>query len=581
MIPLVQPDDLHEADVPLVQPDDLHEADVPLVQPDNLHEAEIPLAQPDAPLKVDAVHFGTDGWRAIIGQDFNTATLARVAEATARVFLEDALASATFGSDPLTPAPRIIVGYDCRENAGRCAVLTGAVIAAYGFDVVISDAYCPTPTLCFSVARDERAVGGIMLTSSHNPAEYLGLKLRMADGGASPAAFTDRVEAALCDELPANYEQACALATLATNGTPQAPARSLGSALTATLATNGTPQAPALTLDIAPELRFTDLMTSYLDELAKLVDTAAITAADLRIVVDPLYGAGRSYLSALLRRLGVKEVVEVNANDDPTFAGLHPEPIYPWIQTGVQKVAELGYDACFITDGDADRIGAVDSDGTFVNPHRILALVTAHLVEARGLKGRVVRTLSGSNLIKRQCERLGLALTTTPVGFKWIYEEMLKGDVLIGGEESGGIGIPTHVRERDGLLMALLLVELMAQSGKPLKQLVAEMLDQLGNLEYARRDLRLSVEEKEAFLSHHVHTKKTVEYYEAQIAPLEETITDVDYRDGIRLNFASDAWLLMRTSGTEPLVRIYAEAADLIRVEELLDIGCAMAQGTS
>jgi len=533
------------------------------------------LCQPGDVRKIDEVFFGTDGWRAIIGKDFNTATIARVAEATARIFNEDVNApNGPDGSQDTTEdvcskpheetraatgAPRIIIGYDCRENAGCYAAFVGAIIAAQGFDVAISDAYCPTPTLCYSVAHDDSAVGGIMLTSSHNPAEYLGIKLRMADGGASPKAFTDRVEAALSNELPASYEHALAVAQAAVNGTPQAPAASL---------------------ELAPELVFSDLMTPYLNELISLVDAQAIAAAGLRIVLDPLYGAGRFYLSSVLARLGVEEIVEVNGGDDPTFAGLHPEPILPWIETGAQKVAELGYDACFVTDGDADRIGAIDNDGTFVNPHRILALVVSHLVEGSGQTGRIVRTLSGSNLVKRQCARLGLELTTTPVGFKWIYEEMLKGDVLIGGEESGGIGIPTHVRERDGLLMALLLAEMMAHSGKPLKRLVAEMLKQLGNLEYARRDLRLTLEQKERFLVGHVQEIRANEEYQRLFESLNETISDVDHRDGLRMNFESDAWLLMRPSGTEPLVRVYAEASELSRVETLLDIGCLLVQGS-
>jgi len=521
------------------------------------------LSYPESLNFVDEVHFGTDGWRAILRKDFNTATLARVAEAAAQVFDEEVRAfqetQAAQESQTITK-PRIIIGYDCRENAGRYAVLVGTIIAAHGFEVMISNTYCPTPALCFSVARDEQALGGIMLTASHNPAEYLGVKLRMADGGASPAAFTDRVELALKDVVPSQYEHACAVAQLAINGTPETP---------------------ATTLEQAPELCFTDLMSAYLDALAAAVDAEVIAAANLRVVVDPLHGAGRQYLKQTLERVGVTEVIEVNGADDFSFAGLHPEPIPPWIQQGVDAVAQYKFDACFVTDGDADRIGAADSDGTFVNPHRILALIIALLAEDKGLSGRVVRTLSGSNLVKRQCERLGLELTTTPIGFKWIYEEMLKGDVLIGGEESGGIGIPTHVRERDGLLMALLLTELMAQKKQTLKELINGLLKQLGNFDYARRDLRVSPEQKEAFLNNHVFCKpsKELQDYENLFAPLDENLLAIDQRDGLHLSFASDAWLLMRPSGTEPLVRVYAEATDAARVEELLDIGCALVEG--
>jgi phosphomannomutase len=243
---------------------------------------------------------------------------------------------------------------------------------------------------------------------------------------------------------------------------------------------------------------------------------------------------------------------------------------------------ELGYDACFVTDGDADRIGAIDDRGSYVTSHRILALLIGHLVEDRGQTGRVVRTQAGSNLLRRQCDRLGLTLTTKPIGFKWIYEEMLAGDVLIGGEESGGIGIPAHVRERDGLLMALMLTELMAQRGKGLRELTEELLACLGTLVYARRDLRLTSEQKDALLAEHVYSDAiALAGYRDLFTALDEEFISVDRGDGIKFNFASDAWLFVRPSGTEPLVRVYAEAASAEQVEDLLDIGCSLAQGAS
>jgi phosphomannomutase len=506
----------------------------------------------------DTVHFGTDGWRAIIGEDFNLRTVARVADSAARVFGRRYPPGAEEAGSSESPAPCIVIGYDCRLDAGRYAVLVASVVASHGFDVVISDRYCPTPALCWTIAKSPRAVGGIMLTSSHNPAEYLGIKLRMADGGASPEDFTNEVEAALASEPPACFDEALTNFEEAQNGTPEEPAT-----------------APAH----APYLQMADIVTPYLAALEASVDRAAIEKAALRVVVDPLFGAGRTYLAGLLRRLGV-EVVEVNGGNDPTFNGLHPEPIPPWVEVGAQKVVELGYDACFVTDGDADRIGAIDGTGTFVTSHRILALLIGHLAEDRGQTGRVVRTQAGSNLLQRQCDRLGLVLTSKPIGFKWIYEEMLKGDVLIGGEESGGMGIPAHVRERDGLLMALMLTELMAQKGQRLHELVDGMLATLGTLEYARRDLRLAPEQKDALLATHIHSDAIAQdSYRGLFAPLGEGLVNVERTDGIKFNFASDGWLLVRPSGTEPLVRVYAEAATAAQVEALLAIGCALAQG--
>ena len=458
------------------------------------------------------IHFGTDGWRAIIGEDFTPDNLNRVVAAAARIFKEEAVAA---GRDADAPGT-LIVGHDCRQDAHAYAELAAQVAAGEGFNVLLTEDYCPTPTLCWSVAHNDDAVGGIMLTSSHNPAEYLGVKLRMADGGASPAEFTDRVEAVL----------------------PPEPTDILGPFQTA------------------------DLMTDYLAALRELVDVEAIRDANLRVVCDPLYGAGRHYLADLLRDMGV-EVVEIHNAEDPTFAGLHPEPIQPWVDEGLAKVGELGYDALFINDGDADRIAAGDSRGNYVNAHRIITLLTKHMVD-RGETGRVVSTVTASAMLDRMCRKLGLELVSTPVGFKWIYGEMEKGGVMIGGEESGGIGLPDHVKERDGLLMALLLTECMAQSGKDLGAIVDEMLADIGRLEFARRGLSITDEQMARFRA------ETVPAYTAdEIAG--KRVLDVDRRDGVKLLLEGDAWVMMRPSGTEPLVRIYAEAATTDEVNELLD----------
>lgn len=458
------------------------------------------------------IHFGTDGWRAIIGEDFTPDNLNRVIAAAARIFKEEAVAA---GRDADAPGT-LIVGHDCRQDAHAYAELAAQVAAGEGFNVLLTEDYCPTPTLCWSVAHNDDAVGGIMLTSSHNPAEYLGVKLRMADGGASPAEFTDRVEAVL----------------------PPEPTDILGPFQTA------------------------DLMTDYLAALRELVDVEAIRGANLRVVCDPLYGAGRHYLADLLRDMGV-EVVEIHNAEDPTFAGLHPEPIQPWVDEGLAKVGELGYDALFINDGDADRIAAGDLRGNYVNAHRIITLLTKHMVD-RGETGRVVSTVTASAMLDRMCRKLGLELVSTPVGFKWIYGEMEKGGVMIGGEESGGIGLPDHVKERDGLLMALLLTECMAQSGKDLGTIIDEMLADIGRLEFARRGLSITDEQMARFRA------ETVPAYTAdEIAG--KRVLDVDRRDGVKLLLEGDAWVMMRPSGTEPLVRIYAEAATTDEVNELLD----------
>lgn len=458
------------------------------------------------------IRFGTDGWRAVIGADFTYDNLRRVADAAGRVISAE------------NPGGRVLIGYDTRFQAGSFAAAAAQVLAAHGLDVVLSASYLPTPGLCWSVANDDAAVAGVMLTASHNPSEYLGFKLRMSDGGASPVAFTRKVEAALLDEVPSQrgaYSQA-------------------------------------------------DLVGPYLESLVSMVDRDAIRAAGLKVVVDPLFGANQGYLAGMLRELGV-EVVELHGERNPGFGGLHPEPIPPWTDTARDKVLELGYPAAFVTDGDADRIGAIDGDGTFVSPHKIIALVARHLVEDKGRTGRIVKTLSTSVLVDRLAARLGLETVTTPIGFKWIYEEMLAGDVLIGGEESGGIGIPDHVRERDSLLMSLMLAEMMAQKDASLAQLVDDLIELTGPMEYGRTDLKLEPAVKDAFAA------SMPELSPGQIAGLD--VLSIDRRDGIKFHLTDDAWLLLRMSGTEPLVRVYAEASSAGVVDDLLSEGHRMVMG--
>ena len=458
-----------------------------------------------------SIHFGTDGWRAVIGDDFTFANVRRVADAAGRVLAAD------------HPGGTVLIGYDTRFEASAFAAAVAEVLASHGLTVRVSNAYCPTPALCWSVSRNEDAVGGVMLTASHNPAPYLGFKLRMADGGASPVSFTDRVEAALSDEPPT------ARGTFETF----------------------------------------DLVGPYLAELVGFVDGELIRAAGLKVAVDPLFGAGRSYLAQTLRSLGV-EVTELHGEANPGFGGLHPEPIPPHIDEARGFVRDHGLDAAFITDGDADRIGAADRSGAFVNPHRILALVAQHLIQDRGMSGRIVKTLSTSVIVDRIAAVLGAPVTTTPVGFKWIYEEMAKGDVLLGGEESGGIGVPAHVRERDGLLMSLLLAEMMAQRGCGLGELVDDLLAITGPMEYGRVDLRLDAAVKDAFVA----SWPTLSLAEVAGLPVRETVRV----DGIKFLLPDDGWLLMRASGTEPLVRIYAEASTTDEVQRLLAFGRALAE---
>ena len=456
----------------------------------------------------EAIRFGTDGWRAVIADDFTYANVRRLADAAGRVLAED------------NPGGELLVGYDSRFQAGAFAASVAGVLAGRGLKVKLSSCVLPTPALSYATDRSD-AIGAIMLTASHNPARWLGLKVKTADGGSAPPSFTSRIEAALQADPPG----------------PE---------------TDG-------------EYEIADLTSDYVQALKDLVDGDAIRAANLRVVVDPLYGAGQGMLAQVMRDLGVSEVVELHGEYNPSFGGLHPEPIPPHIDEGRDLVRKGGYDAAFFTDGDADRIGAADRHGEFVNPHRIFALVVRNLVEAKGMKGKVVKTLSTSVLLDRVCTSLGLECDTTAIGFKYIYEKMIEGDVMIGGEESGGIGIPSHVPERDGLAMALILTEMMAKRGMGLGELVEDLFKMTGPMEYRRVDMKVTMEQRDAFVA----AAKSISPAEVAGLPVHGT----DRRDGVKFLLPDDAWLLLRPSGTEPLVRVYAEAPSMGIVDELLEAG--------
>ncbi len=461
---------------------------------------------------MDAIRFGTDGWRARYGAGFNDENVVRVADAVARMLARS------------YPAGTIYVGYDTRRDGRHYAELVASVVAGFGFDAVLSDSFCPAPAVSWTVANDPSAVGGLLVTGSHGSADFNGIKLRMADGGAAPKECTDAIEALVSSDS---------------------------------------------SVDPGP-FRTADITGPYLEHLRRLVDADAIRDARLKIVCDPMYGASRGYLVRLLRSLGV-EAAEIHNEPLEDFGGIVPEPVEPWSSACSQMVVDGEAHAGLLIDGGGDRVGAVDEQGRPVSAQKIIALVLGSLVRFKGQAGRVVITTSGSTLVRREAAMLGCPVTETPIGFKWIYGEMLKGDVLLGAEESGGIGIAAHLLERDGLYAALLLCELMARTGKKLGELVEALEDRVGCMEYGRRDLRVDGASLQMF-------QNVLPGLNPQsIAGMRPV--DVSHKDGLRLIFADDSWLLLRPSGTEPLVRVYAEAPTREGLEALLDGGCSIVMG--
>lgn len=458
------------------------------------------------------ITFGTDGWRARLDGDFTDENLIRLADAAGAWWARQA------------PGALIYVGYDTRPGAERFAVLAGEVLAGHGLVAKVSDRPAPMPAVSWAVARDVRAIGGFEVTGSHNPPDYLGVKLCLAGGATLTQDAADAIEA----------------------GIDADPTETRG------------------------PIERKNFVIPYMDHLCEIVDGDAIARARLRVVCDPLYGAARGLVADALGALGV-EVVEIHGHDDADTPDIHPDPIEPWIDDCEQAVVAHGACAGLITDGDADRAGAVDERGRCVSPAHLIALLTEHLVQHHGLSGRVVVNQSTSVIARRVAQDLGCRVNVKPVGFKHIYEEMRKGDVLIGGEEAGGIGIPAYSPERDGILTLILICELMAKTGKALGALVDELTERFGATSYARRDLRLENEVIEAFRTmlpgvnpHEVAGREPVR---------------VSHMDGLRLEFADESWLLLRPSGTEPVVRVCAEAPTVERRDALLDAGCELARG--
>ena len=457
------------------------------------------------------IHFGTDGWRSRADADFTEANVARVACAAGIYWSRQA------------PGSTVYVGYDTRLGADFFARVAAEELGAHGLDVKLSDRYVPTPALSWAVAQDPACCGGLMITGSHNPMGYLGIKLRVADGAIGTADFYEEVELLVPPEAPGH------------RGTCE----------------------------------FVDICTPYFERLASLVDTRAISEARLKVVYDPMYGAASGYFSSLLVRCGV-ETAEIHQADETGWEDIHPEPIEPWVDACERAVTLCGANAGLVNDGDADRVAAVDENGRFVSQQKIIALLLGHLVVDRGMTGRVVLNLSTSVLVRRIAAALGLRVVVKPVGFTHIYSVMQRGGVLIAAEEAGGIAIPELMPERDGLLMNLLLLELMAKTGKTLATLVDEVEERFGACCFARRDIRLAAEELEVLrtMLPGVNPPEVAGRKPARVSHL----------DGLRLEFEDESWLLMRPSGTEPLVRVYAEAQSIEQRDELLDAGCELAR---
>lgn len=468
------------------------------------------------------IRFGTDGWRGVIAEDF---TFERVRAAAAS--LADMLAGAT---EP------VIVGFDRRFLSKDFARAVAETLAGAGLSVRIANEYVPTPAISMAV-RDSKAAAGVIITASHNPARWNGFKVKETVGTSARSEFTAKLESAIAERLESK--------------------RPL-------------PRLPWDSATRTGKIEEVDFGAPYAKALKTKVDLTRIVRQGWRVVVDPIHGAGSGYLAKVLRDAGVM-VREIRADANPCFGGVNPEPIAENLGMLRAELLEAKAPAIGLAlDGDADRIGAYDENGEFFDSHRIFACVLRHLLDVRRMPGKVAQTVSSTVMVRRLAEKRAIDVVETPIGFKYVAEQMLAGGVLMGGEESGGLGFDFHLPDRDGSFSGLLLLEACAYAGLPPRALLEKVFDETGEWHYDRVDVHLDSARRDDIVA------RTRALEPEEVAGFR--VASRNTRDGNKLIFDDDSWLLLRASGTEPVLRIYAEAQTPEAVTKLLAAGRALAE---
>jgi phosphomannomutase len=462
------------------------------------------------------IKFGTDGWRAIIAEDFTFANVARVAQATADYWRIN---------PPAGTSTRVIIGFDRRFLSDRFARLAAEVLAANGFHVVLTPEPTSTPAVSLAV-HTQHAAGGIMITASHNPPIFNGFKLKAHFGGSADESLCHGVE----QLLDANPVQRIPLE----QGVAQR------------------------------RIQVRSLRASHLAAIKRLVDFPRISRSKVRFAHDALFGVGAGCFDELLAGTGC-HITTLNGEHNPLFGGLNPEPVPQNYARSAAYLRRHPHDLCLVTDGDADRVGGMDGRGRPLSTHQLICLLLHHFVANRHQTGRVIKALTTTSMVDRMCAEHGLDLVETPVGFKYVCHEMRKGNVLLGFEESGGIGFPGHIPERDGLLAGLMLLELLATEQTGVNRLIARLERRYGTHRYARHDISFPLEKRPNLMD-----------YCARQPPnrlLRSPVVEVKTFDGVKYVAANGSWLMLRGSGTEPVLRIYAEADSDAGARRLLRLG--------
>jgi len=459
------------------------------------------------------IKFGTDGWRGIIAKDFTFKNVEIISQAIGDWVNKDLKGN--------QQTKTVCVGFDTRFLSGGFAETVACVLAANGIKVILSDRAVPTPAVSFTV-KNRGLDAGVMITASHNPPQFNGVKIKTGDGGAAPQSVTEKVEGYL-NETPVKR-----------------------------IDFNQAKQEKLIAVD--------DLTEDYVKFIRRYLDLARIKKARFKILVDAMHGSGDGFTAQILKGTNIK-VTLMRDKINPSFDGKRPEPVVENLEDILRRMKTENFDLGLVLDGDADRIAAVASGGEFIHPQKILALLAMHLNQDRKMDGGVVKTIAGTVLMDKVCQGLDLKLYETPVGFKYISELMTTKDILVGGEEAGGMGLKNYIPERDGTLAGLLLLEMMVYRKKHIGKIVKEMEDKYGRFYYLRADLKTSR------LNINLDKLKEIKTLAGK------KVTEVKDYDGIKLICEDLSWLMFRASGTEPLMRVYSEASSLARSKQLLKLG--------
>ena len=473
------------------------------------------------------IKFGTDGWRGIIAEDFTFDNVRICAQAVAEYLRQNGLDKRS-----------LVIGYDTRFASEDFAAAASEVIAGNNIKVHLCLKPAPTPVVSFTVPATKSA-GAIVITASHNPGSWNGFKYKSQDGASAPGDIISQIEGNV----------ASIIQKLSLKGRGQARG------------------VKRLTLDKALKRELVDYLDpspAYLEHLSRFVEVEELRRQELNIIVDPMYGAGIGYFKALLQGDKLK-ITEINAERNPSFPQINPEPIAKNLTKLSRLVIEQKADVGLATDGDADRIGIIDERGQFLTQHQVFALLCLYFLAVRGERGAVIKTLTSTAMLSGLGDIFNVPVYETPVGFKYVAPLMMKTNAIIGGEESGGYGFRGHVPERDAILAGLYFIDFMVKTGKTPSQLLDYLYSKVGPHYYDRRDFHISAAKRQTILGRLNSTSPDT------IAGLK--VTKVDTADGFRFFLDDSSWLLIRFSGTEPLVRIYSESESLERVEVLLDEG--------